>query len=611
MKKNLLLGAALICACTMFAQEEPKTVPDGSVKQLLPQGVAVSITNDANLVKEKNLVIAGDSVNGYKAFFAATDAEHGTELWVTDGTPEGTKMVKDIYPGNKSSNPTWLTQFNDKVIFSATGNDKIGTEVWISDGTEEGTYLVADVNEVGSSNPMGFCQINEKYFIFAATDFEAFEYGRDVAGRDIRWLFISDGIADDDLSDMQGTFRINECDVRCPSNLGIGSNGISGFHVRVGRQVFFHADSQDGLYGEELWVTDGTREGTHMVKDINVEWADTAAGTTVKCDAKIMMNFYNEKLYFMAYSDEHANEYWASDGTEDGTYEIFNQNTVKGTHICRSGETRDGSGENAVPSVFDGYVYNRGSVTGTNTGSELYRTNCEKGNFEFCGDMRIVPDSSASSFPDLFPGFDGCVYFNANTGTAAEGGYDIELCRFDPVTKECRMQFNDFNIGGHGSSKKAHVEAGGCFYGTMRKTGENTDKIWLIESKDDTEPTLVYNMLGWGTNDNPHTFRNCGGICLFVEDGANANAGQLFACSYKGVNYKASRDNELLNIEYRTRQQIKDGVDPHDWKDPYSPEEAISNVRAAKPAAVKLFRNGQIYIIKNGSIFNGQGARMF
>ena len=36
--------------------------------------------------------------------------------------------------------------------------------------------------------------------------------------------------------------------------------------TRVGSQAFFTAD--DGTDGDELWVTDGTSAGTHLVLDI-------------------------------------------------------------------------------------------------------------------------------------------------------------------------------------------------------------------------------------------------------------------------------------------------------------------------------------------------------
>ena len=34
-------------------------------------------------------------------FFVTNDTTHGTELWKSDGTEEGTVMVKDIYTGER------------------------------------------------------------------------------------------------------------------------------------------------------------------------------------------------------------------------------------------------------------------------------------------------------------------------------------------------------------------------------------------------------------------------------------------------------------------------------------------------------------------------------
>ncbi len=52
----------------------------------------------------KNINIFGDShpSNFYSInesiIFLANDGIHGRELWTTDGTPQGTHMVKDIHP---------------------------------------------------------------------------------------------------------------------------------------------------------------------------------------------------------------------------------------------------------------------------------------------------------------------------------------------------------------------------------------------------------------------------------------------------------------------------------------------------------------------------------
>ena len=51
--------------------------------------------------------------------FIADDAVHGPEVWKTDGTAEGTVMVKDINPGSDGSDIKELVVFNDKVYFGA------------------------------------------------------------------------------------------------------------------------------------------------------------------------------------------------------------------------------------------------------------------------------------------------------------------------------------------------------------------------------------------------------------------------------------------------------------------------------------------------------------
>ena len=130
MKKNYLLLLALGLTCSPAMAQENK----GEVISLLPDGVTLNIGSERKMDKQKNLVVVGSPKKGYKAFFAAADATHGEELWVTDGTKEGTRMVTDIQAGDGSSSPAYLTRFNDKVVFSAV-NDEGDREPWISDGT--------------------------------------------------------------------------------------------------------------------------------------------------------------------------------------------------------------------------------------------------------------------------------------------------------------------------------------------------------------------------------------------------------------------------------------------------------------------------------------------
>ncbi|MFW5830169.1 MAG: ELWxxDGT repeat protein, partial [Planctomycetota bacterium] len=95
--------------------------------------------------KVSHLTPAGDLL-----FFRASDGSSGEELWVSDGSISGTRMVADINPGAAGSQPIWLTALGDRVFFVA--DDAMhGREVWVSDGSAAGTRMVRDINPDGDS----------------------------------------------------------------------------------------------------------------------------------------------------------------------------------------------------------------------------------------------------------------------------------------------------------------------------------------------------------------------------------------------------------------------------------------------------------------------------
>lgn len=71
-----------------------------------------------------------------RLFFVASDSQFGNELWVTDGTPEGTHVTKDALKGREGSNPVRLMRLGKKVFFAAL------QQLWVSDGTDAGTIKV-------------------------------------------------------------------------------------------------------------------------------------------------------------------------------------------------------------------------------------------------------------------------------------------------------------------------------------------------------------------------------------------------------------------------------------------------------------------------------------
>jgi uncharacterized delta-60 repeat protein len=84
-------------------------------------------------------------------YFTAQDDDHGRELWVTDGTQGGTRLVADVYPGPTGSNPAHLTPFNGELVFSAT-DQAAGHELRATTGV--GSRLIADL--APGSNGSGF-----------------------------------------------------------------------------------------------------------------------------------------------------------------------------------------------------------------------------------------------------------------------------------------------------------------------------------------------------------------------------------------------------------------------------------------------------------------------
>ena len=79
-----------------------------------------------------------------RIYFSADDGIHGVELWVTDGTPNGTSLLVDIFAGPESSHAQGLTSCGGWLYFAAADLAH-GYELWVSDGTPDGTLLLQDI----------------------------------------------------------------------------------------------------------------------------------------------------------------------------------------------------------------------------------------------------------------------------------------------------------------------------------------------------------------------------------------------------------------------------------------------------------------------------------
>lgn len=164
---------------------------------------------------------------GDRAFFSMYTPAEGVELWTSDGTPGGTSLVTDLQPGAASSDPIDFVAFQGRLAFVAWG---AGALVYTSDGTAANT---APIHPSFRAN-------------FGVWGPLLFTVGGKLVAQWAVQLLASDGT--------QGV---------PPVTLGPGTD----YTFRVADTVAYYS-ADDRVHGDELWQTDGTPAGTHLVADL-------------------------------------------------------------------------------------------------------------------------------------------------------------------------------------------------------------------------------------------------------------------------------------------------------------------------------------------------------
>ncbi len=193
-------------------------------------------------VAVKTLNPAGEPFTpwGDRVYMEAETPQAGWEFWASNGTPSGTVLLKDIYPGPESSAPRLLTGLGSTVF--ALANSPQGFELWSTQGTAESTRLVKRLSSLasGRAETVTFVHQGQLFFSFPSPRESGYE------------LWVTDGTAN-------GTQALAK----------FSQGTVEGFTTFKDRLFF----SGGGPSGQELWSTDGTARGTQQVIDL-------APGTT-------------------------------------------------------------------------------------------------------------------------------------------------------------------------------------------------------------------------------------------------------------------------------------------------------------------------------------------
>lgn len=234
---------------------------------------------------------------GNKVIFSGYTDSTGYEPWVSDGTEAGTFLLKDIFVGKTSGfTDSYKVVFDSSIFFMATTNS--GTGLWKTDGTSAGTVKVEGLRtDIYYDRLPHICLFKGNIYVNAIADNSTF-------GSEL--------------------YRVNPYNLSITLvkdiNPGFAHTAMSSFTAFENEFYFFVYTPE---LGYELWRSDGTANGTYVIKDIA-----PGRGSSV--------SIYNPKItrcnnivFFAADSTSSGNSnnalLWRTDGTLRGTYKVEKQ----------------------------------------------------------------------------------------------------------------------------------------------------------------------------------------------------------------------------------------------------------------------------------------------
>jgi ELWxxDGT repeat protein len=560
------------------------------------------------LVKDINSGLLGSDPQNFVVmnqiiyFSAIGSSNEGIELWKTDGTETGTVLVKDINTGYSSSNPGNKVLFGNTFYFAA--NDAVnGRELWKSDGTEVGTVLIKNIhNATNSANP-DFLTVLNNELIFTATNFQ---HGKE--------LWKSDGTE-------SGTQILREIGKQPNSSDPLG---FAVFNNEIYFSAYVGGDfNSPNFTGGELWKTDGTAQGTVLVKDIepgpggygaanmtvcnntlfftyqtNADGTElwktdgTAAGTVMVKNISSLstgsspssLTVMNNTLYFVANDGSNGKELWKSDGTSTGTILVKNINQYSNSS---NPDYLTVLGQELFFSASDGV-----------NGNELWKTDGTEPGTVLVKDIK---SGFSSSSPKDFSSMNGAIYFRANDGINGE-----ELWKTDG-TVAGTVLVKDILPGTGSSLPNEFTAVGNDLFFTVMDDNIQGSGLWKTDGTEAGTVMVFDFVTSTGT-----LLTEAGGILYFVNDDANFGW-ELWKSDGSAIGTMMVKDicpgilgsgaSNLKNINgalYFTANDEVFGVEL--WKS-NGTECGTQLLADINPGILGIFNSGNEYIAHNDAVY--------
>lgn len=372
--------------------------------------------------------------HGSVLFYTARPNSNEWALCRVDGT---NSTVLRTFPEARSPDDLRMLGSLGGILFlAAPGGQPGDVELWRTDGSVEGTRLVADLNlELARPTPIfGDAASNRAFYLTynAASNPVPIR----TSGRPTSFFTYS---AVSNASDMirvgdklfaLGLDRVPSAATNrlfvfpvaggAPTIIPVGGGSSSfadgTFIGSLGARAFFSVYMAGGQ-GYVVWSSDGTAPGTLPLWDVS-----TGGGFE---EATLYGYPVGGRLVFRSgYDSTNGLELIASDGTAGGTYRVVDLNPGVADGAPTLNQDRGGA-------VLGGHLYFRGNNGNTNIGAELWRTDGTLAGTTLVGDVR---PGGASSSPSNMERMGGHVYFSAiGTGVGRElwrtDGASVELVR--------------------------------------------------------------------------------------------------------------------------------------------------------------------------------------